>query len=91
MQRHISVCIYSKCFSLKQESEPWILPATLVIFMLINVFDSFILVGLFVAVVTGTFKRMREIQNAFMENNGFITDEVTKFGEMLIEFYLRNI
>jgi hypothetical protein len=44
--------------------------------MLINVFDSFILLGLFVAVVTGTFKRMRESQNAFMENNGFITDEV---------------
>jgi len=43
-----------------QEGEPWIVWPTRILFMLINVFDTFLLLGLFVAVVTGTFKRIRE-------------------------------
>ena len=42
------------------ESEPQVLAFSLLFFMFVNVFDTFLLLGLFVAVVTGTFKRVRE-------------------------------
>jgi hypothetical protein len=43
-----------------QESEPWIFWATRILFVLINVLDTFLLLGVFVAVVTGTFQRIRK-------------------------------
>ena len=53
-----------------QESEPWILPATILLFIVINVIDTFLLLGLFVAVVTGTFQRIRNQH----ERANFLTD-----------------
>ena len=42
------------------DSEPGAVASTYIFFIFINVFDTFLLLGLFVAVVTGTFKRVRE-------------------------------
>ena len=42
------------------QSEPAAVGGTVVFFLFVNVFDTFLLLGLFVAVVTGTFKRVRE-------------------------------
>ena len=44
------------------QSEPSAAPSTYIFFFFVNVFDTFLLLGLFVAVVTGTFKRIREKQ-----------------------------
>jgi len=43
-----------------QESEPLVLWATRILFVLINIIDTFMFLGLFVAVVTGTFRIIRE-------------------------------
>ena len=55
------------------DSEPlsWGLTGPFLIF--VNIFDTFLLLGLFVAVVTGTFKRVRD--NHKSHYSGFITSE----------------
>ena len=54
------------------DSEPKVTGATISFYFFINVFDTFLLLGLFVAVVTGTFKRVRESHN---QASQFITQE----------------
>ena len=65
-----------------QEAEPVIYPLTLIIFVCINVIDTFLLLGLFVAVVTGTFKRIRDMhekskleQQPEGTHGGFLSEE----------------
>ena len=43
-----------------QQSEPYIVPASMTFFVFFNLMTTFLLLGIFVAVVTGTFKRVRE-------------------------------
>jgi len=49
---------YHEVWFRAMESDPHLQPFTMVLFPLITVFDTFLLLGLFVAVVTGTFKRI---------------------------------
>lgn len=54
------------------ESEPqyFTLPLTYIFVFAITVFNTFLLLGLFVAVVTGTFKRVRESNRIVIERSG---------------------
>jgi hypothetical protein len=54
------------------QSEPRGAVSTILIFFFMNVFDTFLLLGLFVAVVTGTFKRIRQQHGNY---SAMITDE----------------
>ena len=55
------------------ESEPNAQGLTATFLLFVNIFDTFLLLGLFVAVVTGTFKRVRDKQKA--SHSAFITAE----------------
>lgn len=63
---------YYAIFFRALQSEPRGAVVTFLIFFGINVFDTFLLLGLFVAVVTGTFKRIRRQQHGY---SAMITDE----------------
>lgn len=51
-----------------QQSEPLAVYPTYIIFVIINLLDTFLLLGLFVAVVTGTFKRLRDTDESAAPN-----------------------
>ena len=73
----IAMSGYSDVWFRALESDPDLMIPTMILFPMISIFDTFLLLGLFVAVVVGTYRRIREEQLHSLYNNDPVDDTYT--------------